>query len=187
MRVIAGKARRLLLETPRGTETRPTQDKIKETLFNILAPEIPDCRFLDLFAGSGGIGIEALSRGAEFACFADSSREAVRCIRRNLEWTGFAEQSAVYGTDYLTALRQMEFDGRHFDIVFLDPPYRKDLAVQALRFLRTSSLTDENTLFVVEEAFPVAPEIRSTAEDAGYEIFRVKEYKTNQHWFMKRK
>lgn len=186
MRVIAGKARRLLLETPRGTQTRPTQDKIKETLFNILAPKIPGCRFLDLFAGSGGIGIEALSRGAEFACFADNSREAVRCIRKNLEWTGFCEQSAVYGMDYLSALRQMEYDARKFDIVFLDPPYRKNMAADALRFLKTSSLTDAQTIFVVEDALD-ACETGAQFEAAGYEVFREKSYKSNRHLFLRRK
>lgn len=187
MRVIAGSARRLLLETPKGLETRPTQDKIKETLFNILAPEIPGCSFLDLFAGSGGIGIEALSRGADSACFADNSREAIRCIRRNLDWTKFAEQSTVYAMDYQSALRQMEYDRRHFDVVFLDPPYQKGMAAAALRYLHQSSLVDEDTLFVVEESMDVPDDQLGDLETMGYEVVRVKEYKTNQHWFLRKK
>ena len=91
MRVIAGKARRLALKTVPGMETRPTTDRIKETLFNILQPEIPDCRFLDLFSGSGGIGIEALSRGAESAVFVEKNPKACTCIRENLTFTKLAE------------------------------------------------------------------------------------------------
>ena len=87
MRVIAGKARRLNLETLPGLDTRPTTDRIKETLFNILQADIPGASFLDLFAGSGAIGIEALSRGAENAVFVDKNPKACACIRRNLEFT----------------------------------------------------------------------------------------------------
>lgn len=187
MRVIAGSARRLLLETPRGLETRPTQDKVKETLFNILAPEIPGCSFLDLFAGSGGIGIEALSRGAESACFADNSREAIRCIRKNLEWTKFAEKGTVYAMDFQSALRQMEFDRRHFDVVFLDPPYQKGMADAALRYLSHSPLVDAETLFVVEESMDAPKTQLEGLGDMGYEVVRIKEYKNNQHWFLRKK
>ena len=87
MRVIAGTARRLPLKTPKGKETRPTTDRIKETLFNMLAPLVPGSRFLDLFAGSGQIGIEALSRGADYAVFVEQGREAAECIRENLAFT----------------------------------------------------------------------------------------------------
>ena len=87
MRVIAGKARRLSLKTVPGMETRPTTDRIKETLFNILQPYIPDCTFLDLFSGSGAIGIEALSRGAEHATFVEKNPRACACIRENLAFT----------------------------------------------------------------------------------------------------
>ena len=95
MRVIAGSARSLPLRTVAGMQTRPTTDRIKETLFNILSPLIPGCRFLDLFAGSGAIGIEALSRGAENAAFIDSSRQAVTVIRSNLNFTHLTEHSRV--------------------------------------------------------------------------------------------
>ena len=86
MRVIAGKARSLKLKTPAGTETRPTTDRIKETLFNMLQPYLPDSIFIDLFSGSGGIGIEALSRGASHAYFVENSKEAAACILDNLKW-----------------------------------------------------------------------------------------------------
>ena len=95
MRVIAGTARRLPLVTPKGMETRPTTDRIKETLFNILQNDLPGCHFLDLFAGSGAIGIEALSRGAAKAVFVDNSKEALSCIRQNLEKTHLADRAIV--------------------------------------------------------------------------------------------
>ena len=89
MRVIAGKARRLNLKTIPGIDTRPTTDRIKETLFNILQPELLECRFLDLFSGSGGIGIEALSRGASYAVFVEKNPKAAACIRENLAFTNW--------------------------------------------------------------------------------------------------
>ena len=95
MRVIAGTARRLKLETPAGRHTRPTSDKIKETLFNIIQQDLYEARFLDLFSGSGGIAIEALSRGAAEAVLVDNDREALRCIRTNLHHTHFEEQARV--------------------------------------------------------------------------------------------
>ena len=95
MRVIAGKARRLPLVSPEGRGTRPTTDRIKETLFNILQDDIPGCRFLDLFSGSGAIGIEALSRGANSATFVENNRNAIKCIETNLEKTHLKEQGNV--------------------------------------------------------------------------------------------
>ena len=89
MRVIAGKARSLRLKTPDGMDTRPTTDRIKETLFNMIQGEIPGCIFLDLFAGSGGIGIEALSRGAAHAYFVENGKEAISCIQENIAFTKF--------------------------------------------------------------------------------------------------
>ena len=108
MRVIAGTARRLKLETPAGRHTRPTSDKIKETLFNIIQQDLYDARFLDLFSGSGGIAIEALSRGAAEAVLVDNDREALRCIRTNLAHTHFEEQARVMGMDVLQALRRLD-------------------------------------------------------------------------------
>ena len=119
MRVIAGLAKRKRLVTPSGDATRPTTDRIKETLFNMLQTEIADARFLDLFSGSGGIGIEALSRGAASCVFVEKNREALRCIRTNLENTGFTGKSKVVPKDVMQALRQMEYGGDVFDVIFL--------------------------------------------------------------------
>ena len=108
MRVIAGKARRLPLKTVPGMDTRPTTDRIKETLFNILQPELADCRFLDLFSGSGGIGIEAISRGASEAVFVEKNPKACRCIRENLSFTKLEEHGKLLNMDVFQALRSME-------------------------------------------------------------------------------
>ena len=107
MRVIAGTARSLKLVTPEGTDTRPTTDRIKETLFNMLQFDLQDASFLDLFAGSGAIGIEALSRGASYACFVDSSTKAEECIKSNLTHTKFIDKASKYKQDDFVIIPQL--------------------------------------------------------------------------------
>ena len=149
MQVVAGTARRILLKTIPGEETRPTSNRIKETLFNILMPEIPGCRFLDLFAGSGGIGIEALSRGASDAVFCDHSLDAAKVINGNLKKLG--EQRMVYPYDYKTALDMLKGKKEIFDIVFLDPPYKKKDAYQyAISFLLDNEMLAHDACIVLE-------------------------------------
>ena len=131
MRVIAGTARSMPLRCIEGLDTRPTTDRIKETLFNMLQREIPGCRFLDLFGGSGAIGIEALSRGADFAAFAENNKKAYECILDNLAFTRLADRSRVFFMDALGALRVMEGDGP-FDLIFLDPPYGRGMEREVL-------------------------------------------------------
>ena len=184
MRVIAGTARRLLLVTPPGDTTRPTGDKIKETLFNILQPELCDCRFLDLFAGSGGIGIEALSRGAREAVFAERDRKALECIKENLRTTRLFSKAQVLEGDALNAIAKLARSGEAFDVIFMDPPYDSDLVSSALSMLSQGSLVNEDTLIVAETALDADT---SYAEDYGFEITRVKQYKSSQHVFMKKK
>ena len=132
MRVIAGTARRLQLVTPRGMETRPTTDRIKETLFNILQNDLCGCRFLDLFAGSGGIGIEALSRGGAEAVFVDNSKEALSCIRENLSKTHLSDRAIVLGQDCVSAIHALDAKKKQFDIIFMDPPYQLGAEKEAL-------------------------------------------------------
>lgn len=181
MRVIAGKARRLQLVTPEGLSTRPTSDQIKETLFNIIQSEIPGACVLDLFAGSGGIGIEALSRGARYACFVDNSKEALRCIRENLNHTKLADYATVYASDYLNALAKMQTEKRRFDLVFMDPPYEHGYEVEALRYLAASELLSEDAVIIVEASAKTSIE---EIDGLGFRVDRIKEYKTNQHWFL---
>ena len=180
MRVIAGKARRLPLKTLPGADTRPTTDRIKETLFNILQPELLHCRFLDLFSGSGAIGIEALSRGARKAVFVEKNPKACACIRDNLAFTKLAPDGQVMNMDVLQALRSLEGEGP-FDCIFMDPPYGMDLERSALEYLSGSALADENTLIIVEAELHTD---FSYVEEMGYELTRSKEYKTNKHVFL---
>ena len=124
MRSIAGTARGRKIEAPEGKNTRPTLDRVRENLFNILQMKIRGSRVLDLFAGSGALSIEALSRGAESATLVDSDRNANRIQKKNLESLGFAGQAEVMLRDWKQAAAELIRDGRQYDLVFLDPPYR---------------------------------------------------------------
>ena len=172
MRIIAGTARSLPLKTIEGKDTRPTTDRIKETLFNIIQMDVPRASFLDLFAGSGAIGLEALSRGANEAVFVENNKKAADCI----------EESTLMRTDVLTALCQLE-GRKYFDIVFMDPPYGKELEKEVLIYLATSKLIDEDSLIIVEMSD------RTTFDyvhELGFTVEKLKKYKTNMHLFLKR-
>ena len=182
MRVIGGRAKRLQLKTLEGMDTRPTTDRIKETLFNMIAPYLYDSIFLDLFAGSGGIGIEALSRGAKEAVFVENGKEAVSCIKQNLKATGFLDQSQVMAMDVMQALRRLETLNRPFDIIFMDPPYRKGFEEKIIPYLLESSLVREGTQIIVETAKDTDI---SYMENFDCDMERVKEYKTNRHVFLR--
>ncbi|MFN2925752.1 16S rRNA (guanine(966)-N(2))-methyltransferase RsmD [Lachnospiraceae bacterium YH-ros2228] len=179
MRVIAGKYRSRLLDTPKGMNTRPTTDRIKETLFNILSNRLPGASFLDLFAGSGQMAIEAISRGARYACLVDSSRDAQDCIRKNIERLGIEEETDLIGQDALSAIRTMP--KQHFDLVFLDPPYRDEKEGEILSALAESELIDSESLIIIEA--DLHRDFRF-AEELGFTIERIKKYKTNQHVFL---
>ena len=184
MRVIAGKARRIPLVAPSGEDTRPTTDRIKETLFNILQNDLPGCRFLDLFAGSGGIGIEALSRGAEEAVFVENDRAALRCIETNLEKTKLQASAAVMTGDVSVALASLGREGRRFDIVFADPPYRNGWEEKLLRLLAASPVADGETTIIIESAIETAIDY---VDESVFEIMRIKDYKSNRHIFLRKK
>lgn len=179
MRVIAGTARRLLLKTPEGADTRPTTDRIKETLFNILMPYLSGAVFVDLFSGSGGIGIEALSRGAKKAYFVENSSKACDCITYNLEHTHLGDKAVVIRQDVFTALRGSIKDTA--DIIFLDPPYGQEYERRVLELLRDAPFVNEDTLIIVEAALKNDMEY---APALGFEITRQKKYKTNKHIFI---
>jgi 16S rRNA (guanine966-N2)-methyltransferase len=122
VRVIAGSARGIVLRAPRDPGTRPVTDRVKETLFGILGDRVPDARVLDLYAGSGALGIEALSRGAAHATFVERGREALAAIRGNLERTGLTGDASVRGGDVMRYLASSPEEAP-FDLAFLDPPY----------------------------------------------------------------
>ena len=186
MIVIAGTARRLLLKTLPGDETRPTTDQIKETLFNMIHFDLPGARFMDLYAGSGAIGIEALSRGAACALFVDNNPKAAAVIRDNLEHTHFTDRSQVITADAVSALRRLERDrsAEPYDIIFMDPPYGQGLEDEALRILADSPLANGNTCFIIEMRIDADTE---HFEQLGYEPEKLKEYRSNKHVFLKRR
>jgi 16S rRNA (guanine(966)-N(2))-methyltransferase RsmD len=127
-RIIAGRAKGRRLKTPSGLDTRPTGGRVKQTLFDILTPRLAGCRFLDAFAGAGGIGLEALSRGAAKVVFVDSSAPAVAAVKENLEALSALGGSAqVFRQDARLALGALADGGHRFEIVYLDPPYASDL------------------------------------------------------------
>jgi 16S rRNA (guanine(966)-N(2))-methyltransferase RsmD len=123
MRVIAGEYRSRLLQAPRGVTTRPTSDRLRETLFNVLGPRVEGSRFVDLYAGSGAVGIEAISRGAEFVWFAESARPAVATIRANLSELKIAGGFALEDRSVAKLLQALVEKARAVEILFLDPPY----------------------------------------------------------------
>ena len=183
MRIIAGTARSLPLKSVPGMETRPTTDRIKETLFNILQDDVPGSYFLDLFAGSGQIGLEAMSRGARYAVFVDNGKKAVACIEDNIRFTKFDKETKLYPSDVLSALRSME--GKYqFDIIFMDPPYNQEIEKDVLRYLATSSLLKEDTIIIVEASLTTEFDY---VEEYGLELTRLKTYKTNEHAFIRKK
>jgi 16S rRNA (guanine(966)-N(2))-methyltransferase RsmD len=151
MRVIAGKYRSRRLLAPAGTATRPTSDRLRETLFNVVAASVPDSLWLDLFAGTGAVGIEALSRGAGMVHFVESSGRAVRAIRANLAALGITRGFDVVEGEAATALRLLEARAVACDFCFLDPPYRKlgDYE-QVLSFLSLSRLLKPGGLVIAE-------------------------------------
>ncbi|MCR5673317.1 MAG: 16S rRNA (guanine(966)-N(2))-methyltransferase RsmD [Lachnospiraceae bacterium] len=183
MRVIAGSARRLTLTCPKGMATRPTSDKVKETLFNILAPELYDAEFLDLFAGSGGIGIEALSRGAKHCTFIEKDKAAIDCIKKNLSVTRFTERSTLLPYDVTGCLYNLHpKDG--YDIIFMDPPYDTGIEKTVLTSLSKLDIVKDDTLIIVEASIQSD---MSYAQDLGFDMIRIKNYKNNKHVFMKRR
>jgi len=183
MRVIAGSARRIPLKTIDGQRTRPTTDRIKETLFNMLQYNLADCYFLDLFGGSGGIGIEALSRGAAFCVFAEQNPAAAACIRDNLQATQLKERAVIMQCDALTALTRME--GRYrFDYIFIDPPYHQELEQRVLEYLKHSSLIDKQSTVIIEAALETSFDY---LESLGFITEKIKKNKTNQHVFVYRR
>lgn len=181
MRVIAGKAKKAILKAPEGYETRPTTDKIKETLFNILNPYLADIDFLDLFSGSGAIGIEALSRGAKYAAFVENNRAALECIKLNLKNTKLETQAEIFPMDALEAIRALEIKGKVFDIVFMDPPYNNNFERDIIFALQNSNIIYCDTIIVVEASRQTDFEF---LKDTKFQIFKKKEYKTNMHVFL---
>ncbi len=148
MRIITGTARGCRLKTPKGQLTRPTADRIKESLFNILGNRVCDQQILDVFAGTGALGLEALSRGAAGGVFIDQATAGL--IRENAEHTHLLERAEILHSDVFAALQRLARQRRQFGIVFCDPPYHKGLWERALLFFDSSSLVEPGGLVIIE-------------------------------------
>lgn len=150
MRIITGRAKGCRLKAPKGWSTRPTADRVKESLFNIIAARVAETEVLDLFSGTGNLALEALSRGARRATLVDRDAESVRAMRENAAHTKLAEQVEIVRGDVLEALTRLRRAGRVFSLVFCDPPYRRGLAEAALQALDKPGLLTAGALVIVE-------------------------------------
>lgn len=150
MRIIAGRKRGTQLVAPVGKNTRPTLARVKESLFGILQFELANAVVLDLFAGSGGLGLEAISRGAALAVFCDNDKNSLQAVRQNIQKLGFFDQCVLYATDYQTALQRAKTAGYAFDVVFLDPPYASGYAMQAFAEILSLELLKPAGVAVIE-------------------------------------
>ena len=157
MRIIAGEMRSRTILSPKGTETRPTLDRTRESLFNILAAECPEARVLDLYAGSGALALEAISRGAASAVLCDCSREAARVIRQNIASLRVEDRARFLFMQDMQAVALLGREGAAFDLVFLDPPYRMDTA-PACHALDAAGVLLPDALVVIEHAAAAPPE-----------------------------
>lgn len=147
MRIISGKARGTKLFTLEGLNTRPTLDRVKESMFNIIASEIHDSIVLDLFAGSGAIGLEFISRGAKKAYLCDNSKDAISIINKNVEKTHFQAEAHILNCDYLQAINSLS---ENIGIVYIDPPYKTDYIKKSLEKLISSKYITDETLIIAE-------------------------------------
>ena len=172
MKVLAGALKGRRLETPRGTTTRPTADQVRIALMDTLTPRLPGARVLDLFAGAGGVGLEALSRGAAHATFVERDTRAVAALRANVETLGVAAQARVERADARVALERLAREEARFDIVFLDPPYEDDTVTPTLERLGALPLLAADGVVIAQHLTKRAP----SAENGRLTAFRTRRF-----------
>lgn len=171
MRIIGGEARGRTLVAPAGDKTRPTQDYVRESLFNILRWDVEDARVLDLFAGTGALSLEALSRGAQSAVLVDMDRGACEAIRKNIDTARMQQKARLVVKDYRAAMEQLSQEGRVFDVAFIDPPYKMENTGEICAALYDKGLLADCFLLVVEHKRGRAPML-----DARFEAFDLRRY-----------
>ena len=152
MRIIAGRFGSRRIEAPKGMDTRPTLDQTRESMFNVLQGETEGARVLDLFAGSGALGLEALSRGAVWAVFCDTGREAVKVLRANIAALGVGNETRVLAEDCFAALDRLASEEERFDLIFLDPPYTRDAGPVMKKILSDNLLSDSGLIILERDA-----------------------------------
>lgn len=172
MRIITGDFKGRRLEMPEGRDIRPTTEKVKEAIFSIIAGNVPGAVCVDLFAGTGNLGLEALSRGAEKCYFADNSRESLNLIKRNIAMCKAEEWSVVIPGDFERVLTRLGERGEKIDIFFLDPPYREGLYEKCFELIREYDLLAEEGIIIAEhgEREPLPEEIE------GYIVLKERNY-----------
>lgn len=172
MRVISGIARGRMLKSVKGQKTRPTLDRVKEAIFNVLSVKIPGCIFLDLFSGTGSIGIEAISRGAELVYFNDNSIEAINVIKENLATLNFNQKAKISKASGENLLIKFTQEKKKFTIIYLDPPYASDMVENCLAIISENDLILEKGVVVVET---------SSKNELPQVINRLTQVKTNTY------
>lgn len=180
MRIISGLARGTKLYTLEGEQTRPTLDRVKESLFNIIQNEIQGSTFLDLFSGSGAIGLEAASREAKKVILCDNSKKAIQIIKKNIEKTHLQEKIELYQLDYEELLKNKI--NEELDIIYIDPPYQTDYAIKSIQIMIENKLINENTNIIIETD---REEIINKIEETEVEIKDKRKYGRATLMFLK--
>ncbi len=181
MRIIGGSARGRAITAPPGSKTRPTQDYVRESLFNIIRWDVQDARVLDLFAGTGALSLESLSRGAKEAVLIDMDRDACSAIKKNMETTKLGDKCRLISRDYQQAMSQLAREGQQFDVVFIDPPYRMENTGEMCAALYDKGLLSESFLIVVEHRRGMAPLL-----DLRFEAYDLRKYGDTEITFVRR-
>lgn len=171
VRVISGSARGLKLNTPGDDRVRPTTDRVKESMFNIIQDWVYDSQVLDLFAGSGALGIEALSRGASQAVFCDNSLDSIKIIKSNIEKARVADRSQIVSGDFKRCLRDMEAKNQSFDMIFVDPPYYEGLFEEVLDTISSCKILKKDGMVIVEHDAK-----KPIGQVEGLEVYKEKKY-----------
>lgn len=181
MRIIGGQARGRTIVAPAGEKTRPTLDYVRESLFNIIRWDVIDARVLDLFAGTGALSLEAVSRGAKEAVLVDMDRDACEAIKKNIAASRMEDRFRLIPRDYKAAVELLAREGKAFDVVFLDPPYKMENTGEICAALYDKGLLAEAFLLVVEHRRGMAPLV-----DGRFEAFDVRSYRDTQITLIRR-
>ncbi|MBA1333805.1 MAG: 16S rRNA (guanine(966)-N(2))-methyltransferase [Firmicutes bacterium] len=182
MRIIAGCLKGRKLKEPKGRNIRPTADRVKEAVFSIIAFDIQGKRVLDLFAGTGNLGLEALSRGANYSVFVDSSREALTLVKENIKLLGLEDRSDVLFMDAFKSIEYLDRNRDKFDIIFIDPPYREGLYEDIIKKIAVSGIMNEECIVVIEH--PSDMKLEKHPDDM--KMYKQKKYGNTKITIMKR-
>ena len=180
MRIIGGTARGRTIVAPAGSKTRPTQDYVRESLFNIIRWDMPDARVLDLFAGTGALSLEAISRGAREAVLIDMDHAACAAIKKNMETSRLGEQCRLISRDYRMAVDALAREGQKFDVVFIDPPYRMENTGEMCAALYDKGLLADGFMIVVEHRRGMPPLL-----DERFEAYDLRRYGDTEITFVR--